>query len=493
MDNLRQLLVAIAALTLLFSVVSGANPNYFAGHTAFADDDEDEDDDSRSSDYDNNSDRREKDERNGDEQVILVQFGTSSKVMLEIDDEIEDDEGNTRAVEADLKIRSANEDLESGEHDVSFVCETPDFEHAFDNQMEVDEEDGEFEGELLLVNGTTYEDCLVSIGDLDVELPNFAVSVYADRDEDDDESGRDDDDERDDSEKDDNRGHENKIRLKVDDDEVEIEVKTNVTLDDGTYDAIFTCEEPDVDMTLGDSLKVEDGEAELEADLELAVGSYEGCKLESQDKVIASFDAFAVREGEDDNDDDSDVDEKRKEKRKAIVEKIRASGKRINASPESTGDYRPGWNYTLGASGIGAPRGDSDIDDLLEGTVTPDAVMEETEVDVEMEMGVWKSNRALVLLSIQEGTVKVDDKTYTVELGFALYSVNHNVMRLGAFVSDEDGNIYKLKLRGIADDDTGFPQESGDSIDMVFEGNSGPARNSFSGWELDLRGTVEAG
>jgi hypothetical protein len=66
-------------------------------------------------------------------------------------------------------------------------------------------------------------------------------------------------------------------------------------------------------------------------------------------------------------------------------------------------------------------------------------------------------------------------------------------MRLGAFVSDEDGNIYKLKLRGIADDDTGFPQESGDSIDMVFEGNSGPARNSFSGWELDLRGTVEAG
>jgi hypothetical protein len=118
--------------------------------------------------------------------------------------------------------------------------------------------------------------------------------------------------------------------------------------------------------------------------------------------------------------------------------------------------------------------------------------MEETEVDVAMEMGIWKSNRALVLLSIQDGTVEVDDRTYTVELGFALYSVNHDVMRLGAFVSDEDGNIYKLKLRGISHDDTGFPRESGDSIEMVFEGNSGPARNSFSGWELDLRGTIEA-
>jgi hypothetical protein len=159
--------------------------------------------------------------------------------------------------------------------------------------MEVDDEDGEFEGNLLLVNGTTYEDCMVSIGDLDVELPEFTVAVSEDGD--DDKSGRDNDEEHDDAERDDKRRHENKVRLNVDDNEVEIEVKTNVTLDDGTYDAQFACEEPDVEMTFEDSLEVEDGEAELEAELELADGTYKGCKLESEDRVIASFDAFAVR------------------------------------------------------------------------------------------------------------------------------------------------------------------------------------------------------
>ena len=108
-------------------------------------------------------------------------------------------------------------------------------------------------------------------------------------------------------------------------------------------------------------------------------------------------------------------------------------------------------------------------------------------------MGVWKSNRALVLLSVLNGTVMVDDNEYTVELGYALYSVSHDAMRIGAFVSDEDGNIYKLKLRGTATgEDAEFPGASGESIDLVFEGNSGAARNSISGWQLELEGTVKA-
>jgi hypothetical protein len=120
-------------------------------------------------------------------------------------------------------------------------------------------------------------------------------------------------------------------------------------------------------------------------------------------------------------------------------------------------------------------------------------VVGDGDVEVEIDMGVWKSNRALVLLSVLDGTVVVDGETYTVELGYALYSVNHDAMRIGAFVSDEDGNIYKLKLRGTATaEDAEFPMASGESIDMTFEGNSGPARNSFSAWNLELEGTVEA-
>jgi hypothetical protein len=255
-------------------------------------------------------------------------------------------------------------------------------------------------------------------------------------------------------------------------------------------------------MTIEDGFKVHDGEGKLEAELALAQGSYQGCELESGNQVIAEFDSFAVRQGQEDDDDeeedddDRSVEEKRKEKRKEIISKIRAIDehkRRVNANPASTGDYKPGWNYTLTASGTGTSRGDLDVDALLEGNITADAIMEgEADVEVEMDMGVWKSNKALVLLSILDGTVEVDGKTYTVELGFGLYSVNHDAMRLAAFVSDEDGNIYKLKLRGTAEDGSGLPTESGDSIDMVFEGNSGPARNSFDHWHLDLEGTVEA-
>jgi hypothetical protein len=533
MDNLRQLLVAIAGLTLVFSVVSGTSPNYFSGYTAFAQDDEDEEEhdnngssDDEEDDHDK-SDRHDDEDRSQDEHTVSAEFGESSKVELEIDTEIEDDGTEADSVEADLEIETEDEDLADGEHDVSLVCDAPDFEKAFDAPLVVEEGEGKFDQELLLANNTAYEGCTVGIGDLDVELPDFRVIASADRDEhdeDDDETGRDedddeeevDDDEAEDDDDDNGRGHGNESKIEMEDGGIEIEVEADVAMADGTYDALFTCEEPEVAMTLEDSLKVKQGEAKLDAEIQLVNGTYTGCNLESGDNVIASFDTFVVRQGEDDDDeddneerdqsgrddddeeddDDNDVDEKRKEKRRSIVSTISASDehrRRINASPASTGDYDPGWNYTLVADGIATPREDSDeLAELLGNATVLDALTEE-EVAVEMDMSVWKSNSALVLLSVLEGTVQVGGEQYTVELGYALYSVNHDAMRIGAFVSDEDGNIYKLKLRGTpVGDDAAFPTESGDSLDMVFEGNSGPARNSFSGWELDLRGTIEA-
>jgi hypothetical protein len=272
---------------------------------------------------------------------------------------------------------------------------------------------------------------------------------------------------------------------------------TNMT--DGTYDVILTCEEPEVDMTIEDSLEVEDGEAEFEAKVELAAGTYEGCKLESGDELIAEFDTFVVRADEDDDDNDDDVEEKRKEKRRDIVSRISAADehkRRVNANPASTGDYEPRWNYTLVAEGSGTARAGEFNESFTNSTGTTNSttqVVGDEEVEVELGMSVWKSNRALVLLSVIDGTVVVGEETYTIELGYALYSVSHDAMRIGAFVSDAEGNIYKLKLRGTAaGDNSEFPMASGEVIDMIFEGNSGPARNSFSAWNLELRGTVEA-
>jgi len=499
MDNLRQLLVAIAALTLLFSVVSSANPNYFAGYSAFADDDEDyEDDNSGSSDEEDHdeSERQDKDDKSEDEQTVAATFGSNSKVVLGIDKEVEDDESITGSVEADLEIETEDQDLSDGEHDVSLACETPAFEKIFDSPMEVEGGDGKFSGELLFVNGTSYESCVITIGDMDVELANFMVIAGAD---DEDETGREDDEEEDEEDDDEKsaRGHEHKSKLEAEDGEVEIEAEVDSNMTDGTYDAKLTCEEPDVNLTIEDSYVVEDGEGKFKAELELADGTYEECEVTSGNEVIASFDTFAVRQGEDDDDDeeeddDGSVEDKRKEKRKDIVTKIRADDdrrKRLNANPASTGDFEPGWNYTLVANGTASPN--KVESDEFESNAT--AATGDADAEVELDMGVWKSNKALILLIIMDGTVVVDDEEYTVELGYALYSVSHDAMRIGAFVSDEDGNIYKLKLRGIAEgEDPEFPSESGDSIDLVFEGNSGPARNSFSHWHLELEGTVEA-
>ena len=246
MDNLRQLLVAIAALTLLFSVVSSANPNYFAGYSAFADDEEDEGEDNSGSSNDDEEDnddsgRHERDDKS-DEHTVAATFGNSSTVELGIDNEVEDDESSSGSVEADQEVETENQDLPDGDHDVSLACETPAFEKAFDSPMEVEGGDGEFSGELLFVNGTTYENCVVSIGDMDVDLPDFTVIAGAD--DEDDATGRDDDDdEEDDEEEDDDekgRGHEDDAGLETEGGKVELEVEVDTNMTGGTYDAKFT-------------------------------------------------------------------------------------------------------------------------------------------------------------------------------------------------------------------------------------------------------------
>lgn len=499
MNNLRQLLVAIAALTLLFSAVSGANPNYFAGYTAFADQEDDGEDNNTG------SSSEERDDSDSDEhddgQSVEATFGTSSHVQLGIDNEIDDSGDNAGLVEADLAIEAVSGDLSDGEHAVSFSCGTPDFDKAFDSSLVVENGNGSFQASLGLVNGTTYQDCHVNIGDMVVSLPEFTPMAGASEDDgaNDADHGRSgaqrQNNEGDDSEENDNgRGHERSSQVENEDHGIKIDLETNTTLADGTYNVHFTCENPAVDMTFTDAFIVEGGQGEFKADIDLAAGNYEMCKVLVGDEVLATYDAIVVGA------EDDDVQEKRNEKRRELVANTNAEEehkRRLNAHPASTGDYDPGWNYTLIANGTGSPRVD-DEDELssLNATAPTNSTLETTavsNVDVNIDLGVWKSNKALILLSVLNGTIEVDGQTYNVELGYALYSVTHNVMRIGAFVSDEDGNIYKLMLRGNATgEDAAFPMTSGESVDMVFEGNSGPARNAFSHWYLDLEGTVKA-
>jgi hypothetical protein len=264
-----------------------------------------------------------------------------------------------------------------------------------------------------------------------------------------------------------------KSRLKTGDEAVEIEVEVEgLNMTDGSYDAIFACEEPALNMTLDGRFEVDDSEGKLDETIGFANGTYSGCDITVEGMAIASFDTFTVSE-ETEEEQEHEVEEKRKEKRERIVTttngtKIHKRHRSENAA--SPGEYKPGWNYTLAANGTADHEADTEVD---------------------IDMAVWKSNRAIILLDVIGGTVEVENQTYTVVLGYAFYTIHHDTLRVGALAVDDDSNVYKPKLRGSADDEAEFPMESG-SIDLTFEGSSGPSNNRFGDWELTLEGTVEA-
>lgn len=380
MENLRHLLAAIAALTLVLSVVSGVSPN-FTGLNAFAEDDDEENDHSGSSSGSNDNDD-------------------------------ENDSGNQTS------SHGAKDDEERGNHS----------------------------------SNSTSDD---------------------DKNEKDHGANSNDDDEQD---------HEkSKSKLKVDDGGIEIEFEmAGVNMTDGTYTVAFACDRPAVNKTLDSLFEVKDGKGKLEAEIALENGTYSGCELvlARTNTAIASFDSFTVNGHEEDDDDEND---RHQERRHDIVSNVTGHEiheRHIRANPSSPGDYRPGWNYTL----------------MADGTAMNDTNSANTvNATVDINMAVWKSTPAIILLDITGGTAQVGGHEYDVRIGYALYSTEHGVMRLGALVSDDSGNILKLKLYGNASEDAEFPTQAGKSIDMTFEGDSNQSGNGLEGWALTLEGTVKAG
>ncbi|HEX2614457.1 MAG TPA: hypothetical protein VHL10_03120, partial [Nitrososphaera sp.] len=234
------------------------------------------------------------------------------------------------------------------------------------------------------------------------------------------------------------QGHE-KSGLHVENDGIQVNVEMDTNMTDGTYGVAFICDTPAVNKTLDSMFEVEHGKGVLEAEIALENGTYSGCELvlAGTNTAIASFDSFTVQEDVEQEDDDHE-NERHQERRHEIVSNVTGHEiheRHIKANPSSPGDYRPGWNYTL----------------MADGTAMNDTNSAHTvNATVDIDMAVWKSTPAIILLDITGGTVQVGGHEYDVRIGYALYSTEHGVMRLGALVSDDSGNILKLKLYGNA-------------------------------------------
>jgi hypothetical protein len=72
------------------------------------------------------------------------------------------------------------------------------------------------------------------------------------------------------------------------------------------------------------------------------------------------------------------------------------------------------------------------------GRATDDeSLTQEEDVTLDLNMSVWKSNRAITLLDVVVGTVEYKDQDYTVRIGYALCFVQHDVMKVVALATDD--------------------------------------------------------
>jgi methylglyoxal synthase len=224
-------------------------------------------------------------------------------------------------------------------------------------------------------------------------------------------------------------------------------------------------------MSFEDGLEVEDGKGEFEVDIALDAGTYSDCHVmvDEIEVVLADFDAFTVGEKEY----RIEVTEKVKEKREEIVSKIEEVKKKIIEAKEDLQlPFASGLNYTLVATGT-----TDDEEAVLAG----------------IDLTAWKSNPAVVIMAVTGGDMQVGNVTYSVEIGYAIYSLDHDVLKVSALaVNNDSGNIARLLLRGSAQDGAGFPDASGESIDLLFEGKSGPQKNEIIDSELLLEGSLQA-
>lgn len=354
-------------------------------------------------------------------------------------------------------------DLPDGSYNVAIACASPESSLTFSDKLNVKDGEGEFEGKLSL-RSATYSDCVVSAGDLMVVLPDFTIVAGGHT------HGHDHGD------------HKSESRIDVKGDgtvRLEIAIR-HPGFAAGTYDVTLSCVEPaGMSVLFTDALVVdEDGNGKFRIETSLGPASYVGCEASIEEEagrmVIATFDTFIVDEEHDDN---RTLDEKKKDRKHALLERIVTGDihrRHIDAARASSpGDYEPGIKYNLTATGS------------VEGGAT--------EAGADVDLGVWKSNRAIILMDVLGGNVTVGEDSYTIRIGYAIYSMQNDVLSVRALATDDaTGEIVSLKLRGNASSDATFPMADGDAMEIHFEGNSGRFANQIGDWKLLLDGKIEA-
>ncbi|NOJ26721.1 MAG: hypothetical protein DA330_01755 [Nitrososphaera sp.] len=510
----KKVFIFLIALTLAFSIVSTVDP-YFLNNQAFAekddeedekddnnsgrDDDDEEDDKEKSSEddeddddsSDNDDEKDDEDENNGrdEERDDGEDDDDSNSGRDDEDDNGRDDEdekdddknskdddskhglvqdlGNNSKValslkgETELEVEIEDSDLPDATYDVQFACTNPDVEKTFDDGITVADGHGESEFELGLAPGE-YLDCTVKVDELSAAFPKFMV-MQQESDDDEEEDERDDDHEEE-------QDSETELEVKGDRVEIEAELK-GLTLADGSYDAVFSCTNPSVEKTFAEAFRVHDSEGKFNEKFTLEEGTYDGCKITSEEIVIA-VGSFEI--------DSNEVRENAHDRKQEIVTTVNAKEiheRHVKAEPASPGPYQPGQQYTLIAAG-----------DAVDGDITAGA-------EVEIDAAVWKSNSAIVLIDITGGKVTIDDGTaseYDVVVGYAIFSMKSNTLRINALAVDDAGETHDLRLRGEAEmHEDMAPEMVLDSLHLLFDGNSGKAKNEFGDWELFLDGAIE--
>jgi hypothetical protein len=156
-------------------------------------------------------------------------------------------------------------------------------------------------------------------------------------------------------------------------------------------------------------------------------------------------------------------------KRRAVA--ARESGEQIHqrhmqANPASRGEYSPGLDYALEASGTAG----------------------EQDATLAMDISVWKSNGAVVIMDIVGGTATIGGEEYDIKVGYALYSIRHNVFRSAALAVADNGDVFALRLNGVADAEAELATAAGGApVQLAFDGGA----QSLGGWTLELDGTLQ--
>lgn len=180
---------------------------------------------------------------------------------------------------------------------------------------------------------------------------------------------------------------------------------------------------------------------------------------------------------EDGSETKTDKERLQMEKRKAII--ARESGdeihqRHIQANPSSTGNYSPGLEYRFEAAGTGISNGTR-------------------EVTMAMDISVWKSNGAVVIMDVIGGTITVGEEEYDIALGYALYSVRHSGFRSAALAVAENGDVLVLKLYGSSMADVQLAATAGGApLGLTFGDEAQHKRSSLDSWTLVLEGTLKS-